>query len=692
LPRSRASGAETYPSKPIRLLVPLAAGSTADIVSRFAAEQVGKALGQSIVVENKPGAGGTIAMAELARAAPDGYTIAFASQGTLVFNQAIYANPGYDSAKDFAPVSFVGGVSNVMIVPAAKRPREACRRDRRGQDQAGAAHVLVRGQRHEPSPVGRAVRTPHGTDLVHVPYKGAPQGVLAVMTGEVSMGFFNTPTVIGQIKDGKVKALGVTSLARSPLLPNVPTLDEQGVKGYEVNTWFGFVAPAKTPPEIVARLNAELNKIFASAEAREKLGPQGFDLRRRWRRPRSTSRRRRPRNVGADRQGVGGNGELTPEHPVRCPCEAEPRVYGSSLRHASSRDVVVGRSQQGPARRVDQYRDARSAALERRSVVSDPVRDLRGLYEWDFLATPSRLTPEYRDGDADDHGRGKDVDHPREAGHPFHRRSCVQGQGSRARRGGLRLFAEAGAGSRLAARGESGRGRPHRRGACRRRRASKPGPLSSMTGPSRDCVHSTATRSSSSSRTTNYPVIEDLITNGAVAREVVEAAGGDVRTRAVGTGPYRLKEWKQGSRMILEANPDYRALSFPESRDPRDATLAASMRGVKLPQIGAIEIAFRRRSDDANARVRARHAGLRGAERRGRDPPAGERKAQARIRRAGHRAPCRAESIRIRTGLEHVRSGPGRNDKARVALRRAIAKAVDATSWSRCSTRARRWS
>ena len=117
-----------------------------------------------------------------------------------------------------------------------------------------------------------------GTDLVHVPYKGAPQGVLAVMTGEVAMGFFNTPTVIGQIKDGKVKALGVTSLKRSPLLPNVPTLDELGVKGYEVNTWFGFVAPARTPQDVMARLNTELNRIFASAEAKEKLGPQGFDL------------------------------------------------------------------------------------------------------------------------------------------------------------------------------------------------------------------------------------------------------------------------------------------------------------------------------------------------------------------------------------------------------------------------------
>jgi len=273
-----AAAAQTYPGKPIRLLVPLAAGSTADIVSRYAGLELGKALGQPVVVENKPGAGGTIAMAELARAAPDGYTIAFASQGTLVFNQAIYSKPGYDSIKDFRPVAFIGGVSNVMIVPptsTAKSPADiiAAAKAKPGELTFSSGGA---GTSHHLSGVlfGRVT----GTDLVHVPYKGAPQGVLAVMSGEVAMGFFNTPTVIGQIKDGKVKALGVTSLTRSPLLPGLATLDEQGVKGFEVNTWFGFVAPAGTPPEIVDRLNREINRIFASADAKEKLGPQGFDL------------------------------------------------------------------------------------------------------------------------------------------------------------------------------------------------------------------------------------------------------------------------------------------------------------------------------------------------------------------------------------------------------------------------------
>jgi tripartite-type tricarboxylate transporter receptor subunit TctC len=270
--------AQNWPARPVKLLVPLAAGSTADIVSRVVATELAKHLGQPVVVENKPGAGGTIAMAEVARAAPDGYTIAFASQGTLVFNQALYSAPGYDSLKDFAPLAFVGGVSNVMIVnPSnpAMAPRDivAAAKAKPGQLTFSSGGS---GTSHHLSGVLFAQLT--GTELVHVPYKGAPQGVLAVVTGEVTMGFFNTPTVIAQIRGGKVKALGVTSLARSPLLPEVPTLNEQGIGGYEVNTWFGFVAPAGTPAPIVARLNNEMNAILALPEVRENLVAQGFEL------------------------------------------------------------------------------------------------------------------------------------------------------------------------------------------------------------------------------------------------------------------------------------------------------------------------------------------------------------------------------------------------------------------------------
>jgi tripartite-type tricarboxylate transporter receptor subunit TctC len=275
-PAAMAQGA--WPSRSVKLLVPLAAGSTADIVSRTVGAELAKALGQPVVVENKAGAGGTIAMAELARAAPDGYTIGFASQGTLVFNQALYSRPGYDSVADFAPVAFVGGVSNVMIV----HPKHAARTPRDVADAARARPGDLTfssggsGTSHHLSGVLFGQVT--GTQLLHVPYKGAPQGILAVMAEEVTMGFFNTPTVIAQVKDGRLKALGVTSLQRSPLLPDVPTLDEAGIKGYEVNTWFGFVAPAGTPADVVTRLNGEIQKVLAQPAVREKLLAQGFDL------------------------------------------------------------------------------------------------------------------------------------------------------------------------------------------------------------------------------------------------------------------------------------------------------------------------------------------------------------------------------------------------------------------------------
>jgi tripartite-type tricarboxylate transporter receptor subunit TctC len=272
------AAAQDYPSRPIRLLVPLAAGSTADIVSRLAGQEVAKAIGQPVVIENKPAAGGTVAMGDLARAAPDGYTIAFASQGTLVFNQAIYSKPGYDSIKDFRPITLIGGVSNVMVVPPSSPARAPA--DIVAQAKAKPGQVTFSsggaGTSHHLSGVLFARQT--GTDLLHVPYKGAPQGILAVMTAEVAVGFYNTPTVIGQIKDGKLRALGVTSLKRSPLLPEVPTLDEQGIKGYEVNTWFGFIAPAGTPDAIVDKLHQAFTRFFASQEAKDKLLPMGFEL------------------------------------------------------------------------------------------------------------------------------------------------------------------------------------------------------------------------------------------------------------------------------------------------------------------------------------------------------------------------------------------------------------------------------
>jgi tripartite-type tricarboxylate transporter receptor subunit TctC len=272
------ASAEGYPSRPIRLLVPLAAGSTADILSRILGAELAKEFGQQVIVENKPGAGGTIATAYLARSPADGYTIEFASQGTLVFNLVLYSKPGYDSLKDFAPIMLIGGVSNVMVVAPDSPASSPADVIAMATAKPGALTFSSGGNGTSHHLSGVLFGQLTGTQLQHVPYKGAPQGIVAVMTGEVTMGFFNTPTVIAQIKDGKLKALAVTSRQRSPLLPHLPTLDESGVKGYEVDTWFGFVAPAGTPSEVIKRLHSALAKAVGNPSVREKLAAQGFEL------------------------------------------------------------------------------------------------------------------------------------------------------------------------------------------------------------------------------------------------------------------------------------------------------------------------------------------------------------------------------------------------------------------------------
>ena len=273
-----AAAAQGYPSRPIRVLVPLVAGSTADIMARAVGDEFARDAGQSWIVDNKAGAGGTIATAELAHATPDGYTIGFASQGTLVFNLSLYANPGYDPLRDFAPILLLGGVSNVMVVAPSGKSASVAEVIAAARAKPGSLTFSSGGSGTSHHLSGVLFGQMTGTQLLHVPYKGAPQGILAVMSGEVDMGFFNTPTVINQVRSGKLRALAVTSLARSPLLPEAPTVDASGVKGYEMNTWFGFVAPAGIPPEAGARLYKGIARVLAMPAVREKLAAQGVDL------------------------------------------------------------------------------------------------------------------------------------------------------------------------------------------------------------------------------------------------------------------------------------------------------------------------------------------------------------------------------------------------------------------------------
>lgn len=275
---STVAFAQSWPAKPIRMIVPLAPGATADIVARVFAEELGKSLGQTVVVDNKTGAGGTIATAELARAPADGYTMGLVSQGTMVFNIGLYKTPGYDPLKDLAMVAVTGGVSNVLIVSPDNPAKTVA--DLLAQARAKPGELTYSsggvGTSHHMSGVLLELRT--GVKLQHVPYRATPAGIQAVANGEVAMGLFNTPTVIGLIKGGKLKALAVTSEQRSNLLPDAPTMIEAGVKEYVVNTWMGFAVPAGVPEPVVTRLNAEINRIGQLPQVREKMMGQGIEM------------------------------------------------------------------------------------------------------------------------------------------------------------------------------------------------------------------------------------------------------------------------------------------------------------------------------------------------------------------------------------------------------------------------------
>jgi tripartite-type tricarboxylate transporter receptor subunit TctC len=270
--------AQAWPSKPVTIVVPLGAGSSVDIIARLFAAELTKSLGTEVRVELKPGAGGTIGTAYVARSAPDGYTITIASNGSHAINMQMYANPGYDAIRDFAPIALVASVVNVMIVPMSNPAATP-------QEVAAAAKLKPgeftyssggNGTTHHFS--GVMFASMMGLDLVHVPFKASVEGINAVQDGKISMGFFNMPTVLTQIKEGKLKGLAVTGKQRSPFLPQLPTLDETGLKGFDVSAWFGFVAPAGTPAPIIERLHRDILRIAADPAVRSQLTAQGFEL------------------------------------------------------------------------------------------------------------------------------------------------------------------------------------------------------------------------------------------------------------------------------------------------------------------------------------------------------------------------------------------------------------------------------
>ncbi len=268
--------AAAYPEKPIRLIVPLGPGSSADIISRIVGTELTKTLGQQIVVDTRPGAGGTIGTTQAARATADGYTLLLGTNGTLAINVGLYADLKYDPVKDFVPIANLGAVVNALSVHPSNPAKGVMDLVAQAKAKPGMLGYSSGGSGTSHHLSGELLKAMTGIDIVHVPYRGAAEAAASVISGETAMTFQNIPVVRGHIQQGRLKGLGTTGLQRSEFLPDLPTLNEQGLKGYQVDAWFGFFAPAGTPAPVVTRLNGELLRILAAQATRAALQKAGF--------------------------------------------------------------------------------------------------------------------------------------------------------------------------------------------------------------------------------------------------------------------------------------------------------------------------------------------------------------------------------------------------------------------------------
>ncbi|MEO5845661.1 MAG: tripartite tricarboxylate transporter substrate binding protein [Caldimonas sp.] len=277
-PWSRAQGA--WPSKPVRIVVPFAPGGTTDILARALAPELGKAFGQSFIVENKAGAGGNLGADLVAKSPPDGYTLLMGTVGTQSINPALYPKMPYDAVKDFVPITLVAGVPNVLVMNPAKAAAFGITdvRSLIGYARAhpGKLNMASSGNGTSIHLSGELFKSMTGTYMLHFPYRGSGPALLDLIGGTMDLMFDNLPSALPQVKAGKLVALAVTSGERSAALPDLPTIAEAGpVKGFEASSWFGLLAPAGTPADIVNRIQQESAKALASPALKERLLAQG---------------------------------------------------------------------------------------------------------------------------------------------------------------------------------------------------------------------------------------------------------------------------------------------------------------------------------------------------------------------------------------------------------------------------------
>ncbi|HET9047054.1 MAG TPA: tripartite tricarboxylate transporter substrate binding protein, partial [Casimicrobiaceae bacterium] len=260
-----------YPDHPIRLIVPFPPGGPADALARIAGDEITRALGQPVVVENKPGAGGNIGMEQGAKAIADGYTLTLAPTGNLTVAPHLYAKLPYDPAKDYAQITVIAAVPNILIVNPSVPARSLSELIALAKAKPGMLNYASPGNGSGPHLAGELLKRMAGVDIVHVPFNGVGPAMSAVLSGTVQLFFAQSSAALQQIKANKVVALGVASAKRITAAPDIPTIAEAGLPGFEVTSWYALVAPAGTPPAIVTRLQTAIAAALARPDVRDKL-------------------------------------------------------------------------------------------------------------------------------------------------------------------------------------------------------------------------------------------------------------------------------------------------------------------------------------------------------------------------------------------------------------------------------------
>ncbi|MBP7566642.1 MAG: tripartite tricarboxylate transporter substrate binding protein [Burkholderiaceae bacterium] len=270
--------AQDYPSRPLKMVVPFGPGTTTDIVGRVVADGMGRALGQTLVVENRAGAGGTIGTDQVAKSAPDGYTLVMGTVGTHAINSTLYQKLGYDALRDFAPIAFVGYTPTLLVVGGNSPIRSLA--DLRAQaGKPGGVSFASAGNGTSGHLAGELLKARLGGEMVHVPYKEGGLAVSDVMSGQVHFMFYHPAAVLPHMKTGKLRALGASGSARSSAAPDVPTIAEQGVQDFDLVAWFMVYAPAATPARELARLRDAARQALAQPDVAQRLAGQGLEAR-----------------------------------------------------------------------------------------------------------------------------------------------------------------------------------------------------------------------------------------------------------------------------------------------------------------------------------------------------------------------------------------------------------------------------